>query len=48
MIYCYTLLINTVLVQFLVQPEVLADEAHQHVLTFGEPPAVEEQPQDEQ
>ena len=30
------------------QSEVLADEAHQHVLTVGEPPAVVEQPQDEQ
>ena len=30
------------------QPEILADEAHQHVLAVGEPPAVVEQPQDEQ
>ena len=42
------LLIYTVLVQLLVQPEILADEANQHMLAVGEPPAVEEQPQDEQ
>ncbi len=41
-------LINTILVQFLAQAEVLTDEAHQHVLAVGEPPAVVEQSQDEQ
>ena len=32
----------------LVQPEILADEANQHVLAVGESPAVIEKPQDEQ
>ena len=30
------------------QSEILANEAHQHVLAVGEPPAVVEQPQNEQ
>ena len=43
-----TNLIYTVLVQFLAQSKVLTDEAHQRMLTIGEPPTVVEQPHDEQ